>query len=75
MLETLEKIYHFLFETFGGIVVLLVSAIIISIIACAIMEVKQRKALKARHEALARQAAEEGDDDWDDDDDEDDDEW
>ena len=68
MLETLEKIYHFLFETFGGIVVLLVSAIIISIIACAIMEVKQRKALKARHEALARQAAEEGEDDWDDDD-------
>ncbi len=75
MEQTLIDVYHFLFETFGGIVVLLASAILISIIACVIMEIKQRKALKARHEALAKaQEEDEYDDDFDDDADEDEDE-
>lgn len=36
-------IYHFLFETFGGIAVLIGAGIVISIIACAIMEWRTRR--------------------------------
>ena len=69
MEQTLIDVYHFLFETFGGIVILLASAIVLSIIACVIMEIKQRKALKARHEAIKKMqeedAYDDSDNDWD----------
>ena len=69
MEQTLTDIYHFLFETFAGIAILVVTAIVISIVACAIMEHKQRKALREKQAALAAQ--EEAEWDFDDDDDED----
>lgn len=52
MEEQLTSIYHFLFETFEGIVILVVGAILLSIIVCIIMEVRYKKALKEHHEAL-----------------------
>lgn len=68
-METFDGLYHFLFETFGGIAILLGAALLISILACAIMEKRAKKALKERQEALKDQREE--DDDWDDDDDDD----
>lgn len=72
MEQALYDIYHFLFETFYGVTILVGAAIIISIIACAIMEHKSRKALREKQEALAAQ--EEAEWNFDDDDDEEDDE-
>ena len=66
MEQTLTDIYHFLFETFAGIAILVGAAIVVSIVACAIMEHKQRKALREKQAALAAQEEAE----WDLDDDE-----
>ena len=66
MEQTLTDIYHFLFETFAGIAILVGAAIVISIVACAIMEHKSRKALREKQAALAAQEEAE----WDLDDDE-----
>ena len=75
MEEAITNIYHFLFETFYGVTILVGAAIVISIIACAIMEHKSRKALREKQEALAAQEEAEWDfDNYDDDDDEEDDE-
>ncbi len=59
-----EALYHFLFESFAGIGVLVGCGLVISIIACVIMEKRTRKVYK-NHEKTA--------DDWSlfDDDDED----
>ena len=67
MEQTLTDIYHFLFETFAGIAILVGAAIVVSIVACAIMEHKSRKALREKQAALAAQ--EEAEWDFDDDDD------
>ncbi len=68
----MTEVYHFLFETFQGIGVLLGAALIISIVACVIMERRAKKALDERHAALRAQRDEDDDDDdWDDDEDED----
>ena len=53
MEQTLTEVYHFIFESFEGVAILIASAILISIIACAIMERKARKELKAKQAALA----------------------
>ena len=66
MEQTLTDIYHFLFETFAGIAILVGAAIVVSIVACAIMEHKSRKALREKQAALAAQEEAE----WDLDDDE-----
>lgn len=61
------ELYHFLFETYAGIGCLVGIGIVVSIIACLIMERKTRKTFVNR---------EKGEDDWsffDDDDDESDD--
>lgn len=50
-------IYHFLFETFEGIGCLVIAGIILSIVACLIMERRTRK-IFANHEAG------EDEDDW-----------
>ena len=68
MEQTLTDIYHFLFETFAGIAILVGAAIVVSIVACAIMEHGARKALREKQAALAAQ--EEAEWDFDDDDDE-----
>lgn len=59
-----EALYHFLFESFAGIGVLIGAGLVISVIACVIMERRTRKVYK-NHEKTA--------DDWSlfDDDDED----
>ena len=67
MEQTLTDIYHFLFETFAGIAILVGAAIVVSIVACAMMEFKARKALREKQAALAAQ--EEAEWDFDDDDD------
>ena len=62
-----EALYHFLFESFAGIGVLIGAGLVLSIIACIIMERRTRKVYK-NHEKTA--------DDWslfDDDDEEDED--
>ena len=66
MEQTLTDIYHFLFETFAGIAILVGAAIVVSIVACAIMEHKSRKALREKQAALTAQEEAE----WDLDDDE-----
>ena len=70
MEQTLTDIYHFLFETFAGIAILVGAAIVVSIVVCAIMEHKQQKALREKQAALAAQ--EEAEWDFDDDDDDED---
>lgn len=65
-----ETVYHFLFETYGGIGVLVGAGLVISLIACVIMEKRTRKTY------VDRGPATDDDDDWsffDDDDDEDED--
>lgn len=52
----LQALYHFLFETYEGIGVLFLIAIVVCLIACVIMERKTRKRFK-NHEAES--------DDWD----------
>lgn len=52
MEQTLTEIYHFTFETFEGVAILIASAIFLSIIACAIMERKAKIRLKKKQEAL-----------------------
>ena len=42
-LMNLEELYHFLFETYQGIGVMVAAGIVISFIACVIMERKIRK--------------------------------
>lgn len=42
------EIYHFLFETYAGIGVLVVSGLVISLILCVVMERKTRKVYKDR---------------------------
>ena len=61
MEQTLTNIYHFLFETFTGIAILVGVAIVVSIAACAIMEHKSRKALREKQAALAKQEEDEWD--------------
>ena len=61
MEQTLTEVYHFIFESFEGVAILIASAILISIIACAIMERKARKKLKAKQAALAVQEKEDKD--------------
>lgn len=39
-------LYHFLFETFEGIGVLVLAGVVISIIACVILERRTRRAFK-----------------------------
>lgn len=43
-----QAIYHFLFETFAGIGILIGAGLVISIIACLIMEWKTRRTFKDR---------------------------
>ena len=43
-----NAIYHFLFETFGGIGVLVGAGLVISVIACLVMEWKTRRTFKDR---------------------------
>lgn len=43
-----NAIYHFLFESFAGIGILVGAGLVISIIACLIMEWKTRRAFKDR---------------------------
>ncbi len=43
-----DEIYHFLFETVSGVAVLLCSSLVICIIACAIMEFRTNRILKAK---------------------------
>ena len=66
MEQTLTDIYHFLFETFAGIAILVGAAIVVSIVACAIMEHNSRKALREKQAALAAQEEAEWDVDDDD---------
>ena len=42
------EIYHFLFETYAGIGVLVVAGLVISLILCVVMERKTRKVYKDR---------------------------
>ncbi|MDO4442282.1 MAG: hypothetical protein Q4B69_00175 [Slackia sp.] len=43
-----QSIYHFLFETFAGIGILIAAGLVISVIACLIMEWKTRRTFKDR---------------------------
>lgn len=43
-----QSIYHFLFETFAGIGILVVAGLAVSVIACLIMEWKTRRTFKDR---------------------------
>lgn len=43
-----NAIYHFLFESFAGIGVLVLAILLISILACVIMEWKTRRTFKDR---------------------------
>lgn len=52
----LQAAYHFLFETYQGMGILFLAAIVICLIACVIMERRTRKRFK-NHEAT--------EDDWD----------
>ena len=47
-----EALYHFLFESFAGIGVLIGAGLVLSIIACIIMERRTRKVYK-NHEKTA----------------------
>jgi flagellar biosynthesis/type III secretory pathway M-ring protein FliF/YscJ len=49
-----DEIYHFMFETFEGVIILICSSLVICIIACIIMEFRTKKFLKARQEARAK---------------------
>lgn len=51
----LGEIYHFIFETYAGIGVLVGAGLVISLLACVIMERRTRKAFVDR---------EPGEDDW-----------
>lgn len=42
------SLYHFLFETFAGIGILIGAGLVISVIACLIMEWKTRRTFKDR---------------------------
>ena len=55
MEQTLTDIYHFLFETFAGIAILVGVAIVASIVACAVMERRYKKAMREKQAALAAQ--------------------
>jgi Na+-translocating ferredoxin:NAD+ oxidoreductase RnfD subunit len=66
MEQTFFDIYHFVFETFEGVAILIGAAILVSIIACAIMERKAKKALKAKQAALAEKEDREFDEEEDD---------
>ncbi|MDO4590903.1 MAG: hypothetical protein Q4B35_05870 [Slackia sp.] len=42
------SLYHFLFETFAGIGILIGAGLVISVIACLVMEWKTRRTFKDR---------------------------
>lgn len=50
-----EELYHFLFESFAGIGILIGAGIVLSLIACVIMERRTRKTFVDRPK---------GEDDW-----------
>ena len=54
-----DEIYHYLFETFNGVIILICASLVICIIACVIMEFRTKKFLKARKEAREKALAEE----------------
>ena len=67
-----DEIYHFLFETFNGVIVLICVSLVVCIIACVIMEHRTKKMLRERKEArlraeAEREALQENDDDEDED--------
>ncbi len=43
MLEKLEQLYHFLFETFEGIIILVIGGIVISALVSLILEIKSKR--------------------------------
>ena len=45
-----DEIYHFLFETVNGVIILMCLSLVICIIACVIMEFRTKRFLKARRE-------------------------
>lgn len=68
---SIESLYHFFFESFAGVGLLVLAGLVISVLVCVIMEWRTRQAFKDRGEV------EDDDDDFtffDDDDDEDEDE-
>ncbi|WP_294163158.1 DUF6724 family protein, partial [uncultured Senegalimassilia sp.] len=65
---SVESLYHFFFESFAGVGILVLAGLVISVLVCVIMEWRTRQAFKDRGEV------EDDDDDFtffDDDDDED----
>lgn len=68
-----EQIYHFLFETYAGMGILIGATLIICIIVAAILEIRTRKRYKDRGEKQESDEWSLFDDDDDDDEDEDDD--
>lgn len=65
---SIESLYHFFFESFAGVGILVLAGLVISVLVCVIMEWRTRQAFKDRGEV------EDDDDDFtffDDDDDED----
>ena len=65
---SIESLYHFFFESFAGVGILVLAGLVISVLVCVIMEWRTRQAFKDRGEVEA------DDDDFtffDDDDDED----
>lgn len=66
---SIESLYHFFFESFAGVGILVLAGLVISVLVCAIMEWRTRQTFKDRGEV------EDDDDDFtffdDDDDDED----
>ncbi len=45
-----DEIYHFLFETVNGVIILMCLSLVICIIACVIMEFRTKRFLSARRE-------------------------
>lgn len=68
-----EQIYHFIFETYAGMGILIGASLIICIIIAAILEIRTRKLYKDRGEKKESDEWSLFDDDEDDDDDEDED--
>ena len=54
-----DEIYHFLFETMNGVIILICTSLVICVIACIIMEFRTKKFLKARKEAREKALNEE----------------
>ena len=58
-----EQIYHFLFQTYGGIGCMVGAGIVICLIACIIMERRTRKRFVSREADEGTDVYVEGDDD------------